>query len=61
MRKLSPAERAAWQYLAEAEAIVHEAREHLIRVTNLEHARRSGRLRLVSREPRPTLAVERRP
>ncbi len=60
MRKLSALERVAWQLLAEAELAVREAREHVIRVTNLEHARRTRRLRLVLPPPQPRLAIERR-
>jgi hypothetical protein len=39
---------------------VREAREYVIRVTNLEHARRTRRLRLVLPTPQPRLAIERR-
>jgi hypothetical protein len=60
MRKLSALERVAWQLLAEAELAVREAREYVIRVTNLEHARRTRRLRLVLPTPQPRLAIERR-
>ncbi len=58
MRPLSALERIAWQRLAEAEIAVHEAREHLIRVTNREHARLSRRLRLVPTAPEPTTRTD---
>jgi hypothetical protein len=54
---LTALERVAWQRLAEAEQAVHEAREYVIRITNLEHARRTHRLRLVS-PTRPGLGLK---
>lgn len=53
MRTLTTAELIAWQRLAEAEHAVREARAQVMRVTNLEHARRSRRLRPVAMPPAP--------
>jgi hypothetical protein len=58
---LTALERAAWQRLAEAELAVQEARENVIRITNLEHARRTRRLRLVSLPAELRLATDAAP